>query len=235
MHIREQVNDVGFAIVDKGLSAEETDDVLREIEPLEPALRAAGRGGVRDILRLAPPVRLVVTHPRVRFVVESVLGSGAFAVRGVLFDKHAGANWKVPWHQDLTIGVRERLSATGYGPWSEKAGVPHVQPPQHILEQMLTVRVHLDECDSSNGPVRVFSGSHRSGRLSDEAIAAVTRSGEALTCAVRRGGLLVMRPLLVHGSSSATVPSRRRVLHLDFASCSLAEGLEWSEQWQCAA
>jgi ectoine hydroxylase-related dioxygenase (phytanoyl-CoA dioxygenase family) len=187
------------------------------------------------VLRLSPPLRCLVSHPSVQRVVEAVLGSTAFAVRGVLFDKHPGANWKVPWHQDLTIGVRQKLAAVGYGPWSEKAGIPHVQPPHHVLEEMLTVRVHLDECGSSNGPVRVMPGSHLAGRLSDAAIGTVTSSGESVACTVRRGGLLAMRPLLVHGSSAATAPGRRRVLHLDFASCSLAEGLEWSEQWRCAA
>jgi ectoine hydroxylase-related dioxygenase (phytanoyl-CoA dioxygenase family) len=235
MSFREQVEELGFTIVDHGLDTEETDTVVRAIEPIEPRLQAAGRGGVRDALRLSPALSRLVSHPNVRRVVEAVLGSSAFAVRGVLFDKHSGANWKVPWHQDLTIGVNRRMPAAGYGPWSEKAGIPHVQPPRQVLEQMLTVRVHLDECGSSNGPVRVIPGSHRSGRLSDAAIAAFTRSGEAVACLARRGSLLAMRPLLVHGSSAATEPGRRRVLHLDFASCTLAEGLEWSEQWPCVA
>jgi ectoine hydroxylase-related dioxygenase (phytanoyl-CoA dioxygenase family) len=235
MNLRELIDEVGFAVIDQGLAVDEVNAVLHGLEPLEPSLHPAGRGGIRDVLRISPTARSVVTHPSVCRVVEAVLGPGAFAVRGVLFDKHAEANWKVPWHQDLTIAVRHPVSAAGYGPWSEKAGVPHVQPPRQVLERMLTVRIHLDDCDSSNGPVRVIAGSHRSGRLSDAAISAVSHSGEVVTCACSRGGLLAMGPLLLHGSSSATAPSRRRVLHLDFASCSLADGLEWSEQWQCAA
>ena len=235
MSIRAQVAELGFAIVDEGVGAGETDAVIRDTKPFEPCLLAAGRGGIRNVLHLSPRLRRLVNHPSVRDVVAAGLGPSAFAVRGVLFDKHSGANWKVPWHQDLTICVRRRLPTLGYGPWSEKAGIPHVQPPRQVLEEMLTVRIHLDECGSSNGPVRVIPGSHRSGRLSDAAIAAVTRSGETVTCTVRRGGLLVMRPLLVHASSAATAPDRRRVLHLDFASSTLADGLEWSEQWHCAA
>ena len=230
-----QIDELGFAVVREGLAVDEIDALLRDIEDLEPSLRSAGRGGIRDVLRRSEPLRRVVTHPSVRRVVEAALDAGAFAVRGVLFDKRSGANWKVPWHQDLTIAVRRPGSAAGYGPWSVKAGVPSVQPPRHVLERMLTVRVHLDECDASNGPVRVIPGTHRSGRLSDEAIATASRSCDAVACTVPKGGLLVMRPLLVHGSSAATVPSRRRVLHLDFAACDLAEGLEWAEQWRCAA
>lgn len=235
MSIRSQIDEHGFAVVREGLAADEITALLRDIQDLEPPLRAVARGGIRDVLRRSEPLRRLVTHPSVHRVVATVLDEHACAVRGVLFDKHSGANWKVPWHQDLTIAVRQAGSAAGYGPWSVKAGVASVQPPRHVLEHMLTVRVHLDECGSSNGPVRVIPGSHRSGRLSDGAIAAVTRSRDAVTCTVPSGGLLVMRPLLVHGSSAATVPTHRRVLHLDFASCSLADGLEWADQWRCVA
>ena len=36
-----------------------------------------------------------------------------------------------------------------------------------------------------------------------------------------------MRPLLLHASSIAIVPTHRRVIHLEYASQSLADGLEW--------
>ena len=91
-------------------------------------------------------------------------------VRAILFDKTPSANWKVVWHQDLTIAVRERGVVSGFGPWSEKEGVVHVQPPIELLERMLAVRVHLDDCGADNGPVRVLPASHRVGRLSGEAI-----------------------------------------------------------------
>src|SRR5262245_7189469 len=86
--------------------------------------------------------------------VEPILGPGAFVVRGLFFDKTPRANWKVSWHQDLTIAVRVRIEAPGFGPWSLKAGVVHVQPPAEILERMATVRLHLDDCSESNGPLR---------------------------------------------------------------------------------
>jgi ectoine hydroxylase-related dioxygenase (phytanoyl-CoA dioxygenase family) len=208
--------------------------VLERIEELDPVLRLAGRGGIRDALRRSSVLRNLVSHPRVSAVVAEVLGPHAFAVRGVLFDKHSAANWKVPWHQDLTIAVRRVVPADGYGQWSVKAGIPHVRPPRQVLDGMLTVRVHLDTCDVSDGPLRVLPGSHRYGRLNDAEVASCSRSIDPVVCSVPRGGLLVMRPLLVHASSAATKPRRRRVLHIDFASCELPAGVEWSEQWPCA-
>jgi ectoine hydroxylase-related dioxygenase (phytanoyl-CoA dioxygenase family) len=102
-----------------------------------------------------------------------------------------------------------------------------VQPPAVVLEGMLTVRLHLDACAGENGALRVVPGSHARGRLSPEEIAALASSGEAVLCEAPAGGLLVMRPLLVHASSAATRPGRRRVLHLDFAREALPAPLRW--------
>ena len=83
----------------------------------------------------------------------------------IWFDKTPLANRRVTWHQDLTVAVAARRNVDGYGPWNDKDGVVHVQPPVRVLQQMLAVRVHLDDCDADNGPVRVLSGSHLSARM----------------------------------------------------------------------
>lgn len=146
-----------------------------EVRALAEALDAASGQGVRrresvyairNLLDAVPAVRGLARSPRVRALVEPVLGAQAFAVRGILFDKTPDANWKVAWHQDLTIAVRERREVEGFGPWSEKSGVAHVQPPVEVLERMVTVRLHLDPCGPASGPVQVIPGSHRHGRLS---------------------------------------------------------------------
>jgi ectoine hydroxylase-related dioxygenase (phytanoyl-CoA dioxygenase family) len=145
----------------------------------------------------------------------------------LLFDKTPDANWKVAWHQDLTIAVRERIDVPGYGPWSVKGGVVHVQPPTAVLEQMLAVRVHVDACGPENGPLRVLPGSHREGRLSQSEVDLRVKEGEPVRCAIARGGVLAFRPLLLHSSSQAAEPARRRVVHFEFAAAELSGGLAW--------
>jgi ectoine hydroxylase-related dioxygenase (phytanoyl-CoA dioxygenase family) len=113
-------------------------------------------------------------------------------------------------------------------PWSVKEGVPHVQPPVELLEQMLTVRLHLDDCDETNGALRVLPGSHRLGRLSADAIKSL-REETAVACSVAAGGALVMRPLLLHSSERSHRESHRRVIHLEYAGFDLPDGLEWHE------
>jgi ectoine hydroxylase-related dioxygenase (phytanoyl-CoA dioxygenase family) len=191
----------------------------------------ASRGGIRNLFELSAATRELATSAAVRQVAESVLGPHCFAVRAILFDKTAAANWKVVWHQDLTIAVRARVITAGFGPWTEKAGVTHVQPPIEILERMLAVRVHLDDCGPDNGPVRVLPRSHRVGRLSASAIEAWQGGSESVECVADRGAILAFRPLILHASSRATVPGHRRVIHIDFAAEELPPPLEWYERY----
>lgn len=182
---------------------------------------------IRNLLDAVPIVRDVAQSASIRSLIEPVLGPGCFPVRGILFDKTPGANWKVPWHQDLSIAVRDKIEVPGFSPWSLKAGVPHVQPPAAILEQMLTLRLHLDDCHETNGPLRVIPGSHRTGKLDAASIRDWRERCAHVSCPLPRGGALLMRPLLLHASSPATSPGHRRVVHLEWAADKLPNGLQW--------
>jgi ectoine hydroxylase-related dioxygenase (phytanoyl-CoA dioxygenase family) len=224
----------GFAVVEDVAPDEVIDALLPALANVEHEGAVARRGSVhavRNLLEAVPQVRALARMPAVRALVEPVLGPGCFVVRGILFDKTPGANWKVAWHQDLTIAVREPRDAPGFGPWSEKAGIPHVQPPLEVLERMLTVRVHLDPCGPENGPVQVLPGSHAHGRLAPGDVARLRERGEPVPCTCGRGGALVMRPAILHASSPATRPGHRRVVHLEFAADDLPHGLEWHGRW----
>lgn len=143
-------------------------------------------------------------------------------------DRRRKLGW--PWHQDLAIAVDERIETAGFGPWSVKEGVVHVQPPPHILARMVTLRLHLDDCTAENGALRVLPGSHGQGELDADAIADWTARQPPVVCEIPKGGALLMRPLLLHASSPAKNPSHRRVLHVEYAAAELPNGLKWSER-----
>ncbi len=147
--------------------------MLAAVAALRPGGAALDRRGrvyaSRKLLRMLPEVRGLARSASLRSIVERALGTGAFPVRGLLFDKTTETNWMVPWHQDLTIAVRARVETPGFAPWTVKEGVPHVQPPVEIMARMVAVRVPLDEDEPSRGPLRVIPGSHREGRLGAEA------------------------------------------------------------------
>jgi ectoine hydroxylase-related dioxygenase (phytanoyl-CoA dioxygenase family) len=224
----------GFAVVEAvvtGATVAALLPVLTDVDHEGAIERRGSVHAVRNLLEAVPQVQALARSAAIRNLVEPVLGPGCFVVRGILFDKTPEANWKVAWHQDLTIAVRDQREAPEFGPWSEKAGIPHVQPPAQVLERMLTVRVHLDDCGPENGPVQVIPGSHRQGRLSAAEITRWRESHEPVACTSARGGVLLMRPLILHASSPATVPGHRRVVHLEFAAEELPYGLEWHGRW----
>ncbi|MDP9351741.1 MAG: phytanoyl-CoA dioxygenase family protein [Chloroflexota bacterium] len=224
----------GFAVVEAVVSKATVDALLPALVDVDHEGAIERRGSVhavRNLLEAVPQVQALARSEMIRSIVEPVLGSECFVVRGILFDKTPAANWKVAWHQDLTIAVREQKQVPGFGPWSEKAGICHVQPPAEVLERMLTVRVHLDDCGLENGPVQVIPGSHRHGRLSATEITRWREHHESVPCTSARGGVLLMRPLILHASSPATVPGHRRVVHLEFAAAELPHGLEWHGRW----
>jgi hypothetical protein len=224
---------LGFAILPGILAADRIELIARAIDDAgegQAILRREGTlYGMRDALRSLPEIRELANSAELLDLVRPVLGSGAFAVRGLLFDKTPGANWGVPWHQDLTIAVKQRVEMPGFGPWTIKAGVTHVRPPVAVLEGMVTLRVHLDGCDASAGPLRVLPGSHDAGRLGAEAQRIRLEREPMVECLVGAGGVVMMRPLLLHASSPAIAPSRRRVVHLEYAAAPLPGGLEWFE------
>ncbi len=212
----------GWAITPPVLSDAQVNALRDEIA----AVATDGRGGARNLLEL-PSIAALAIAQEVRAFVEPVLGESAFAVRALLFYKTPAANWKVVWHQDLTIPALAQAEVPGYGPWTEKAGVPHVQPPVSVLSEMLAVRLHLDPSAPDNGPVRVLDGTHRLGRLSGTQIDELRASEAETECVVAEGGILAFRPLLLHASAPALVPRHRRVIHIEYAAVELAPPLEW--------
>ena len=220
----------GFAVLEDGVDEATVAGVVAAVENHLAVCPGEGGAGLRDLAATVREVAALAELPVVRGLASTVLGHEAFMVRTLFFDKNPAANWKVAWHQDLTIAVREQREVAGFGPWSVKAGIPHVQPPAALLERMITLRLHLDDCDKDNGALRVLPGSHRAGRLTAAAIQTWRQREPEATCAVPRGGILIMRPLLLHASAPAIQPRHRRVVHLEFAAEDLPGGLAWLEK-----
>ena len=184
--------------------------------------------GSRDLLAHAGCAAWVAPLRRL-LAAAGVLDANAVAVQASLFRKSASRNWKVAWHQDLSVPVAERVEHPRLRGWSRKQGVDFVQPPARLLARLTVVRLHLDPCGGGDGPLRVVPGSHLHGRLrAPQAQALRAGAGEA-ECSAQPGDLLIMRPLLLHASSKAVRPQgRRRVLHFLFGPREPGYGLRWS-------
>lgn len=173
-----------------------------------------------------PSVLQLLRHDALTTSVKALLGPGAFAYKATLFDKSSEANWLVAWHQDVAIPITHRADIPGWRGWSVKDGVHYAQPTDDVLADLLAVRIHLDTCNETNGPLRLLAGSHARGRLPAADVASSAAKLSERTICGPTGSALFMRPLLVHASSKATSGGRRRVLHLEFASRDLT-GMGW--------
>ena len=228
----QQVERDGYAIVDEGISPHDVNALIDAIAALpigEEIRRKRSTYGVRNLLEICSEVRTLAASEPIRSLVTPILGDNCFAARAIFFDKTPDANWKLGWHQDNVISVRERIDVSGFVAWSQKAGVYQVQPPPEVLANMLAIRVHLDESHANNGPLRVLPGSHKFGWLDDE-IDDWKRKVSEVVCYVPVGGVVAMRPLLIHASSASIEPTHRRVIHIEFAFEDLPGGLEWNQQ-----
>ena len=155
------------------------------------------------------------------------VGVGATPFRATLFDKSGHANWLVAWHQDRALPLKERIEAPEWGPWSNKAGVLYAHAHAWALEQVVALRVSLDDSLTTNGPLRVLPNTDRRGVLSEQEIEQLARETLAVECTAAAGGVVAMSPLTLHASSKAVEDRPRRILHIEYASTiSLAPGIE---------
>lgn len=214
------LTEVGFVLY-RGVFSREA---LAELGSI---LGNATGAGTRGLLA-NPRIASVANSTELLSLLSPHTGQKPFPIRAIYFDKSSESNWLVPWHQDLTIAVEEEFETIGFAPWSRKDGIPHVQPPVEILEQLLTLRIHLDSADDSNGALRLIPGSHRFGRLSAEQIQAMRQNVPEETCKADAGDVLLMRPLILHASKRSTTSRRRRILHIEYAAFDLPAPLRWN-------
>ena len=225
----------GFVVVPAVFTATEAAAIAEELSVAlaagdqRPTMRS-GAGSLvaaRNVLELYPQAATVWRRTPLVELLTAVLGARWGLVRVLFFDKPPDRTWALAWHKDLTIAVCDHaLPSEQFRRPTLKAGVPHVEAPSALLEQMLTLRIHLDDVTDENGPLRVVAGSHRSGK---QAVASPT---EPAVIHAHSGDVLAMRPLVSHssGASQSGTNRHRRVLHLEFAGCEeLPDGFRWHD------
>lgn len=229
----QRLREAGYAILPGVFSSEEVAQLLATIETAAATSpnfrRSQDVYAIRNLLGEIPRLREQLFTPQLQTVLEALFpGATPHLTKAIYFDKPAGSNWLVAWHQDVMISVDGRAALPGYGPWSGKGGDTTVLPPREILESIVTLRLHLDDCDATNGALRVVAGSHRHGVIPNEHHPAYTP--QAVTCEVPAGGLMLMQPLTLHASNRSTGHHPRRVIHLEFSTAELPTALAWRER-----
>lgn len=216
---------LGFALQKRIITPETVQTLLAELSRLKLEPHSAG---IRRIDQRVHQVACLATSSDMLSVAGCHLSEQPQLVRAIYFDKSLDNNWLVTWHQDKTVAVSSRFEADGWRGWSIKAGAWHVQPPVAVLQAMVTIRIHLDETSLSNGCLKVVPGSHRRGILSEKEIQDSIYPEHVVYCEVSAGDAVIMRPHILHSSEKSIAATPRRVLHFEYSSYALPEGISWS-------
>lgn len=221
----------GFSLVEHIYTDAEVNEIISTIESADktgPLFRQTDDlFAIRQFLRAVPEVNPLIFTDKLKSCLQQLFGGGYFAVKSIYFDKPEASNWFVAWHQDLTISVDKRIDIAGYGPWTVKHNQFAVQPPLNILQDNFTIRIHLDDTDEGNGALKVLPGSHLKEIYRPENID--WQQETEVSCNVPAGGIMIMRPLLMHASSRTTNNKKRRVVHIEFSRVELPIGIDWAE------
>lgn len=219
------INQAGFELLQNFIDSDAAAAIIDEVDS---SLLNTQGGGIRNADKKFNLIATLVSSSYLLSQASRYLSGSPHLVRAILFDKSFNNNWLVTWHQDKTIAISSRFEKEGWGPWSFKDGVHHVQPPLEVLESMITFRIHLDDSTYKNGCLKVIPNSHHWGLLSQEEIYRHTASAKGEVIEAPALSALAMRPHILHASSKAEGPSRRRVLHLEYSSYILPEGMSWA-------
>lgn len=228
---KSEINQKGFSIINSIYSQEEIELIGKFIDSQDssnPTFRKSeDLFAIRQFLKELPEIKALIFNEKLKSVIDLLFGEDYFIVKSIYFDKPEKSNWFVSYHQDLTISVDKKENIEGFGPWTSKHNQFAVQPPLEILENIFTIRIHLDDTDENNGALKVVDESHSKKIYRPETID--WNIEKESFCSVKSGGIMIMKPLLLHGSNRTSNHKRRRVIHIEFSSKTLPAPINWSE------
>ncbi|MFN3378523.1 MAG: phytanoyl-CoA dioxygenase family protein [Runella zeae] len=229
---KQELLDNGFAVIDHVYSPEEVQSILTIINQADMSNETFRKTNdlfaIRQFLKEVPQTIDLIFNDKLKTAIRHILGDDFFVVKSIYFDKPATSNWYVSYHQDLTISADKKLELDNFGPWTKKQNQFAVQPPINILENITTIRIHLDNTDENNGALKVIPKSHLKKIYRPETINWNIETENI--CCVKQGGIMLMKPLTLHSSSRTTNNKKRRVIHLEFANIELPKELRWAER-----
>ncbi|GGH08275.1 phytanoyl-CoA dioxygenase family protein [Pedobacter zeae] len=226
-----EIRELGFSVIDNVFTDQEIENIRAAINKTDSTKETFRKSddlfAIRQFLKEVPHTKRIIFNDQLTAIIQEFFGNDYFLVKSIYFDKPATSNWFVSYHQDLTISVDHKIEILGFGPYTNKHNQFAVQPPLHILESNFTIRIHLDDTNEENGALKVIPGSHSKGIYRPENID--WNIEKETSCNVTKGGIMIMKPLLLHSSGRTTNNQKRRVIHLEFSNQLLPKELKWSE------
>ena len=231
LNYRTQLNEDGFLIINTIYTTNEVEKIINYIENLDsnnPIFRKTDDiFAIRQFIKEFSQIKEIVFNENLKEIILNIGGKNCFVIKSIYFDKPEKSNWFVSYHQDLTISVNKKEMIDGFNFWTNKHNQFTVQPTLDILENIFTIRIHLDDTNEENGALKIIEKSHLNSVCRIENMD-INMEIETF-CNVNSGGIMVMKPLLFHSSMRTTNNKKRRVIHIEFSNKKLPNKINWSE------
>ncbi|WP_024771418.1 phytanoyl-CoA dioxygenase family protein [Aquimarina macrocephali] len=230
---RIELEENGYSVLANLYSENEISQILTCIENTEKEensfLKTKDLFAIRQLTKSVPGLTELLFNAKLTTLISDLSESDYFLTKAIYFDKPSESNWFVGYHQDLSISVDKKANMENYVNWTFKKDQYGVQPPIKILQDTITIRIHLDDTDKNNGALKVIPKSHLKGIIRAES--KDWKIEKEHICEVKKGGVMLMKPLTLHASNRTTNGKKRRVIHLELNKHKLAEPLNWLEYW----
>ncbi|HLP63105.1 phytanoyl-CoA dioxygenase family protein [Flavobacterium sp.] len=234
MNYKNTLNSEGFTIIESIYTNSEIDALLLIIEKAienksqnKTFRQSDDLFAIRQFLHEIPEALDYIFNKKLSTLIKTTFSDDYFISKSIYFDKPEKSNWFVSYHQDLTISVNKKVELENFKNWTLKQNQYSVQPPESILKDNFTIRIHLDTTTKDNGALKVITKSHQKGIIRTEDFN--FENEDETLCEVKKGGIMLMKPLLFHASNKTTNNNRRRVIHIEFSKQKLPSDLKWNE------
>lgn len=227
-HYKNNIQQEGFVIIPSFFTENDMDYIIEQLDKMNVLKYDKPISSDFNLIQSMPFVYNLANSNELISLVKEVLGTNAFPINAFVLDKTKDYNWGLDWHQDLKIAVKHKIETVGYSNWTVESGITHTVPPIDILEKRLALRIHLDNCFLDNGAILVVPKSHVKGIIKDIDEITKTDSKNIVCCEVKKGGIMLFKPMLLHKSPYSVSDKNRRILQIDYVGTALNNGLEWN-------
>ena len=212
-----QNNDLGYSIIGKEYVGINTSELKRSIansNHVKSYLNTPFHS-ILNLFLVIPEIKELIL-PKA-FGIVNKISADYRCINSTFYNKPPNSKWKLGFHQDVRINLKYKLEDLEFSSWIERDGFYQVRPPIEVLENIIAIRIHLDDCKIENGALKVVPRSHKQGFI--DIINYKLNEVEVLE--LNEGEVLSLSPLLLHASGNNITAQKRRVIHLEFSNIDL--------------